>query len=252
MITDEAAMEKTAPFDEHSDRYDRWFDTYKPAYISELLALRAFVPLDGHGLEIGVGTGRFAGPLGIAVGLDPSDAMLSRAVDRGVETIKGIAEALPFSDGTFDYAVIVTTLCFVNAPEKMLGEAHRVLRPNGKLVIGFVDSQSKIGQKYRERQLQSIFYRDAVFYSAAEVGDLLEANSFDVRTWGQTLFGSSPESEDIEPVRPGFGQGAFVVVHAERTATSDRAKSNLASEGTTDDNLERRKRWSADQATWIL
>ena len=207
---------KTGPFDAHADRYDRWFEVHQAAYISELLALRALVPRDGRGLEIGVGTGRFAGPLGVAVGIDPSDAMLTRAAARGIETTKGIAEALPFPDGSFDYALVVTTICFVDSPEKMLAEAFRVLKPDGKLVVGFIDRQSGIGRGYLERQPESVFYREAVFYSTAEVEDLLQAQGFNARTWVQTLFRPLAETTEIEPVRPGTGDGAFVVVTADR------------------------------------
>ncbi len=208
---------KTGPFDAHSERYDRWFEVHRAAYISELLALRMLVPCDGRGLEIGVGSGRFAGPLGVAMGLDPSDAVLTRAAARGVETAKGIAEALPFPDGSFDYALVVTTICFVGSPDRMLAEAHRVLRPDGKLVVGFIDRQSGIGRSYLKHQSESVFYREAIFYSAAEVGELLRTRGFNLRTWGQTLFHPLAETTEIEPARPGTGDGAFVVLMADRT-----------------------------------
>jgi hypothetical protein len=98
----------------------------------------------------------------------------------------------------------------------MLAEAHRVLRPDGKLIIGFLDRHSGIGRSYLERQSESVFYREAVFYSAAEVGDLLRAQGFKTLAWGQTLFRPLTESTEIEPVRPGTGDGAFVVVMADR------------------------------------
>jgi hypothetical protein len=37
-------MAKTAPFDAHDERYERWFDQHQAAYVSELLALRTLVP----------------------------------------------------------------------------------------------------------------------------------------------------------------------------------------------------------------
>jgi hypothetical protein len=101
-------------------------------------------------------------------------------------------------------------------PDKMMTKAHRVLRPNGKLVIGFIDRQSQIGQNYLEHQSESVFYREAVFYSAAEVGALLYERGFAARAWGQTLFRPLSELVEVEPVRPGIGQGAFVVVTADR------------------------------------
>jgi SAM-dependent methyltransferase len=174
------------------------------------------VPWQGHGLEIGVGTGRFAGPLGVPVGVDPSDAMLDRAAARGVQTVKGVAEALPFPDGCFDYALVVTTICFVDSPERMIAEAHRVLAPGGTLVIGFIDRESGIGQTYLAHQAESVFYREARFHSAREVEELLRAGGFAVRARGQTLFRPLAETTEVEPVRPGLGAGAFVVVAAER------------------------------------
>lgn len=209
-------MAKTSPFDTHHDRYEQWFETHQAAYISELLALRRFIPLEGHGLEIGVGTGRFAGPLGVSVGLDPSNAMLARAAVLGIKTVTGIAEALPFPNGEFDYALVVTTICFVDSPEKLIAEAHRVLRPGGKLVIGFIDRQSGLGQAYFEHQAESIFYREAEFYSTPEVANLLCTGGFIPRTWGQTLFHSLADMTTIEPISSGTGKGAFVVVEAER------------------------------------
>ena len=212
---------KTAPFDAHHERYERWFDKHHAAYISELLALRALVPWEGRGLEVGVGTGRFAGPLGIAVGVDPSNAMLTHAAQRGVEVVRGVAEALPFPDGFFDHVLIVTTICFVNSPEKMLAEARRVLRRGGKLVMGFVDRESPLGRTYLEHQSESVFYRKATFFSTEEVHALLSAQGFVVRACGQTLFRPLAETTEVEPMLPGTGKGAFVVLAAD----GDRASS---------------------------
>lgn len=68
-------MPLVTPFDALHDRYELWFEEHEAACVSELLALRAFVPREGRGLDIGVGTGRFAAPLGVQVGLDPSSEM---------------------------------------------------------------------------------------------------------------------------------------------------------------------------------
>jgi 7,8-dihydropterin-6-yl-methyl-4-(beta-D-ribofuranosyl)aminobenzene 5'-phosphate synthase len=98
-------MPRNSPFDEHHNRYESWFATHNAAYCSELLAVRSLLPRDGFGLEIGVGTGRFAAPLGISVGLDPSAAMLEHASARGIRVVRGVAEQLPFATGSFDYAL---------------------------------------------------------------------------------------------------------------------------------------------------
>jgi SAM-dependent methyltransferase len=205
---------KGEPFSAHHARYEAWFTRHQPAYCSELLAVRALLPWQGLGLEIGAGTGRFAGPLGIRVGLDPSGAMLTYAVSRGVSAVQGIAEALPFKAAAFDYALAVTTICFVDDPVAMLTEARRVLKPGGPLVIGFLDRASPLGELYLRRQAESVFYRDARFFSAPEIGKLLGDTGFKGPVWGQTLSKPSEETREIEPFREGYGRGGFVVVSA--------------------------------------
>ena len=65
-------------------------------------------------MEIGVGTGRFAEPLGFREGVEPSPAMAERARRRGLEVTDGVAENLPLPDATYDVALMVTTICFVD------------------------------------------------------------------------------------------------------------------------------------------
>lgn len=207
-------MPRIEPFEAHAERYDAWFERHQASYVSELLALRAFVPLSGRGLEIGVGGGRFAAPLGVEVGVDPSRTMLERARARGIEVFEGAAEHLPFADDSFDHALVVTTLCFVDSPAAMLAEARRVLRPAGTLVIGFIDRDSPLGRDYEAHREASVFYRDATFYCARDVERLLLEAGFSVRSWAQTLARPLAETANIEPARPGRGECAFVVVAA--------------------------------------
>ena len=211
-------MPKVAPFETHHQRYEAWFEKHEAAYISELLALRPFAPWDGRGIEIGVGSGRFAAPLGVQVGVDPSPAMLVHAAARGIAVVAGTAENLPFVAASFDYALVVTTICFVDSPVRMLEEARRVLKPGGRLVIGFIDRDSDMGQDYLAHQNENVFYREATFYSAEEVARLLLDAGFSIDAWGQTLEHPLPETREIEALRPGRGQCAFVVVAATRGA----------------------------------
>jgi hypothetical protein len=83
-------------------------------------------------------------------------------------------------------------------------------------VIGFIDRESAIGQDYLAHQAESVFYREATFYSAEEVKQLLLRAGFSVDAWAQTLAHPLPETREIEALRPGRGQCAFVVVSASR------------------------------------
>lgn len=211
-------MPRTAPFEIHHECYEAWFPRHEAAYTSELLALRPFVPWEGRGLEIGVGSGRFAAPLGVQTGLDPSPAMLAHAAARGIDVVQGVAEALPFADGSFDHALVVTTLCFVDSVAAMLAETRRVLAPGGRLVIGFIDRASVAGRHHLARQAESVFYREASFYSAAEVERLLCRAGFDVSARAQTLSRPLSETREIEPLQAGHGRGAFAIVAANASA----------------------------------
>jgi SAM-dependent methyltransferase len=205
-------MPKTDPFDTHAKRYESWFERHPAAYESELQAVRELWPAEADGIEIGVGAGHFAGPLGIKTGIDPSAAMRKAAFRRGIQVEDGIAERVPFPGGRFGAALIVTTLCFVDDPEQAVREMLRVLRPGGYGVIGFVDRESALGQEYERKRGVSIFYADARFFSATEVMTLMTTAGFTDLECRQTLFGHPDGMQQPDRVESGFGQGAFVVV----------------------------------------
>lgn len=207
-------MANVAPFEEHTDRYEGWFTEYDDVYRSELEALDRLVTRDGDGLAIGVGSGRFAAPLGIDVGVDPSSAMLDRARDRGIETVRGVAERLPFEDGAFDTALLVTTICFVGDIPETLAEAARVLNPDGALVLGYIDRDSPVGEMYQEHKDQNPFYKDATFVSTDELLTALEGAGFTGFEFVQTIYQWIDEIDGQEPIKEGYGDGSFVGIKA--------------------------------------
>jgi SAM-dependent methyltransferase len=204
-------MPKTAPFDEYPDRYDAWYDEHRAACRSELDALRALLPESGEGLDIGVGTGRLAALLGLDFGVDPSPEMRRRAHRRGITVRDGVAEALPYREDRFDEALMTTTLCYLDDPPRAFREAHRVLRPGGTLVVGFIDRDHPLGQRYARSD--SPFYENVSFHTVPEVLDLLDTAGFESLTTRQTLFTDAPGALDRpDPVTEGYGNGGFVAV----------------------------------------
>jgi SAM-dependent methyltransferase len=198
----------TEAFERYANEYDAWFERNPVAYEAELRAIRAALPASGSGLEIGVGTGRFAGPLGVRAGVDPSAAMVAVARTRGVEVTIGKAELLPFADEEFDYALMVTTICFVDDLGVAFREAARVLKPGGSLVVGFIDRDSPLGRQYTARKARDQFYHQARFYSVEKAG-------FDKPIASQTIFCSSDSVILKEqPLKSGHGEGSFVVLKA--------------------------------------
>ncbi|MEW5995868.1 MAG: class I SAM-dependent methyltransferase [Candidatus Zixiibacteriota bacterium] len=205
-------MPKTGPFERYTKRYEEWFEKNRVIYRSELRAVRELLPQVGVGIEIGVGTGRFATPLGIQFGVDPSRNMARVAAKRGIQVIGGQAEALPLRSGNFDFALMVTTICFLDDVSMALQEANRILKPGGALIVGFIDRQSFLGRQYEQNGAQNPFYKEATFYAVDEVRILMEKAGFGDFTFRQTIFRRREDLRMEEPVEDGFGQGAFVVV----------------------------------------
>ena len=199
-------------FDENYKKYDKWYDDNKFAYLSEVEAVKKVLPTKGYGLEVGVGSGRFAAPLNISIGIDPSKKAIELAKGRGVDVRSGIGEELPFKDSTFDYAAMIVTLCFVQDPDKVIIEASRVLKPKGKLVIGIVDKESFLRKSYQEKG--SIFYEYALFFDIEEIVQILKTDGFSDFSYYQTIFDYPEKLKTVEEPQEGFGKGGFVVIGA--------------------------------------
>jgi SAM-dependent methyltransferase len=199
-------------FDEHYDRYDAWYEENRLAYLSELEVFKKILPERGAGLEIGVGSGRFAAPLGITTGIDPSKKMLELARKRGVDARLGAGEELPFEDSTFDYVAIIVTLCFVRDPEKVISESSRILKPNGQLIVGIIDKESFLGKFYRKNG--SIFYGHARFFDVGDITRMFKAAGFKRFSYYQTIFDLPDKLKAVDKPLRGFGKGGFVAVSA--------------------------------------
>lgn len=201
-------------FERYYKKYDAWYDRNIFAYLSELKVLKKVLLKKGKGLEIGVGTGRFAAPLGIAVGIDPAKNMLKIARERGLDARIGRGERLPFRNSSFDYAAIIISLCFVQNPQKVLKEARRVLKKKGKIIIGIIDKDSFLGKFYQRKK--GVFYKQANFFNLREARDLLKRLGFGEFIYYQTLFKFPDRINSIQRPKRGYGQGGFVVISAKK------------------------------------
>jgi len=203
-------------FEESAPEYDAWFEKNRSAYESEILALKRFLAPRGRSLEIGVGTGRFAAPLGLEVGVEPAKAMAGMAQKRGIKVVMATAEALPFGSGTFHLVALVTVLCFLRDPLRALEEATRVLHPGGQILIGMLDKESPLGRLYETHQPDSKFYRLARFYAVGQVLDWLQSLAYDQVESCQTIFTDATGMTRPDPIKNGHGEGLFAVISARK------------------------------------
>lgn len=199
-------------FDGHYREYDAWYDKHRLVFLSELEAIKKVLPEKGNGLEIGVGTGRFAHALGIGTGIDPSENMIQVAKKRDIDVCQACGESLPFKDSTFDYAAIIIALCFAQYPLKLLKETNRALKKNGQIIIGIVDKNSFLGNFYKKKK--SPFYKKAHFFTVKNIIDMLRAAGFKGFSCYQTVFDLPDKISSVEKPQESFGKGGFVVISA--------------------------------------
>lgn len=204
-------MPKIKPFDGYSREYDDWYDKNHNIYKSELNAIKSFIPSGLYGVEVGVGTGRFALPLGIKVGVEPSKSMAKISKNHGIDVLNGIAENLPVKTSEFDFVLMVTAICFFDDVVKAFKEACRIMKDEGFLVVAFIDKESELGKLYVKYKQNNEFYRDAIFYSVNEVTGYLKSAGFNNFEHKQTVFSQENIIHDVEA---GFGRGSFVVIKA--------------------------------------
>jgi SAM-dependent methyltransferase len=109
-------------------------------------------------LEVGCGSARLlaeqASHVRSIAGLDASEIQVRMARERlaeriaagTAEVVLGDAMALPWEDGRFSVVSCLNCLKFVPDPPKALAEMHRVLRPDGRLVVTIDKQADKWGR----------------------------------------------------------------------------------------------------------
>lgn len=203
-------------FQERADEYDSWYEG-SLLFETELAALRRIAsPLPEPRLEIGAGPGRFAEQLGVTVGIDPAPAALHRGRKRGIIGIGAIGEQLPFKLETAGTIFLLFTLCFLSDPKQVLAECWRVLKSDGRLVIGQVPAYSHLGQQLEEKKKKgNPYYKHARFYTIEDTLKMLKQTGFSLLESHSTLMEPPGSTERLEVAQQGINeQGGFCVLVA--------------------------------------
>lgn len=132
--SDTQASERMEPDEAHPRIF--WEHLYRYRFACQYVA-------GGVVLDIAVGTGYGAALLSgagasrvLGVDRDPAACRIARDRGRGGTAILlGDAVRIPLADGAIDLLVSFETLEHVPEPERFLGEAHRVLKGGGRLVL---------------------------------------------------------------------------------------------------------------------
>lgn len=138
--------------------------------------------IKGKVLDVGSGPGRDGLILqkkGLeVVCLDASEAMVKISSEKGLESVLGDFNDLPFADESFGGVWAYTSLLHVPKSEvlKSLQEIYRVLKVGGILGLGLIEGDT---EEYRESSGVSM-PRWFSFYTKAEVENLLKNNGFEI------------------------------------------------------------------------
>jgi len=142
------------------------------AFVKDCLELKP----EDRVLEIGFGPGKLINEMadittkGIVEGIDFSEAMLKQATKANAKHIssgrvllhEGECSSLPFGNNVFDKLCSTNTLYFWKSPENYFAEMFRVIRPGGKVVIGFRDDEQMSNLNLSEDVFSSFSKNDMI------------------------------------------------------------------------------------------
>lgn len=140
-VTD-TARGSTGAVEFHDTLAAGWDDGYRvPTFSCRLEVIREMLPsATGLWLDAGCGTGTISrwmvSSYGCAIeAVDGSPAMVAEAVRRGTKAQTSPVEQLPYATDSLDGIVCSSVLEYVDDPTIVLREFHRVLKPQGLLLI---------------------------------------------------------------------------------------------------------------------
>lgn len=151
----------------------------RPREVAVLTRLMALQP-EHRLLDVGCGDGyltsRFAGRVREVVGIDPDPTMIAMAgrLNPGgnFHFDEGVAEKLPYADGSFDRVVAVSVVEHFQDPAAGLKEMGRVLRPGGVLAIS-VDSLLPENSPEVFRRWHSVRYHVTTYFKTDQLLEML-------------------------------------------------------------------------------
>ncbi|MEK6273468.1 MAG: methyltransferase domain-containing protein [Actinomycetota bacterium] len=186
-----ALQDKEAP---HYDRRISFFERLLFGGGREWVCSQA----EGEVLEIAAGTGRNLPhyPEGVrltAIELSPEMLAIAkqRAVELGLDADLrlGDAQALEFPDKRFDTVVITLALCTIPDDRQAVREAHRVLRPGGRLLMLEHVRSPRLPVRAVQRLLDPPAVRFAADHLVREPLDHLDAAGFELERVERSKWG---------------------------------------------------------------
>ncbi len=198
-----------------------------PTALAELRPGETVLDLgSGGGIDVLL-SARRVGPTGWAYGLDMTDEMLALAEENkrkagltNVEFLKGEIEKIPLPDNSVD---VIISNCVINLSgdkDRVLREAHRVLKPGGRIAVSDVVVRGEVPQEIRRSMelwvgcvagaLTEIEYREklaAAGFASVEIEATRVYSIEDARAY---LGAAGMDADAIAPLVEGKFISAFV------------------------------------------
>jgi ubiquinone/menaquinone biosynthesis C-methylase UbiE len=230
--------------------YDEVAPTYDRRYLDEDYelverALFEFIgPNSRRVLEVGCGTGHWLHRLQNsqieAIGIDPSDAMLSHARRKMPcgRLIRGRAEALPFEVGRFDRLFYINAFHHVADKRRAIEEARRVLRAGGTMLTIGLDPHTGIDRWWIYDYFPETLEIDKQRYPSCEqtrafmhAAGFVDARSREVLHFPEDMLATEAFQKDI--ITPAITSQLAVLTSGEFAAGVARIRTAIAKDGTT-------------------
>jgi ubiquinone/menaquinone biosynthesis C-methylase UbiE len=200
-------MSRVTDYDAVAAGYDVRYRTFDFGEITD--AIRAFLgdaPV-GAALEVGCGTGHWlkllAAGAPLVAGVDASGEMIGRAKGSGAHLARGLAEALPWCDATFDRVICINALHHFRDRDAFFRECRRVLRPRGGLLNVGLDPHAERDTWWIYDYFPETQAIDRQRYAAVRTirGELVRADFSWSESWEVQTF------EHQMPAREAFDRG---------------------------------------------
>lgn len=163
-----------------------------PEKLEQWEIVSELVPSSGFLLDVGCYNGSFSRYVhGIQyIGVDVNRQAISEAKERKIDVMLASCNFLPFRSGLFDACSLIEVIEHLFFPGKAVEEAHRILKPDGKLIltapnlVNFIDRVNMlVGKNIVPGLEQSQHIR---FFTWKSLNHFLRRNGFELegrKTW---------------------------------------------------------------------
>lgn len=167
---------------EYLKRRSRLGAVYRRIWLYPRLARR----LTGRALDVGCGIGDLLMYRGNTVGVDINPRTVAFCNALGATAVVMQPDQLPFAAAAFDSVLMDNVLEHIPQPERLLSEVHRVLRPQGRLLVGVPGARG-----WASDPDHKVFYDEEKLLACMEAAGFGSVECFYTPLWRSAWLGRS-------------------------------------------------------------